>query len=192
MGFTLFLMLLVVIGGGFFVVSTYNGLIALIKETENAKTQIDVQLDRRYKVLSALIEVLKKQMDFEKSTLKEVVDLRNKAVLAKSSGDVKGQLEAEGQISQIASGINMVFEQYPDLKSDQNARHLQEEIVSTENKLSYSRQGYNDAVTAYETKRDSFFSGMVVGFFPKLARKFEMWTLSEEKRGEREDYEVKF
>jgi LemA protein len=175
------------------VIGIYNKLIALIEAINNNKRQIDIQLDRRYKVFESLIETVKKYMDYEKTTLKDVVALRNQAQAAKASGDEKTRIAAENGISQIASGLNVVFEQYPDLKANQNVLQLQEEIVNTENKLSYAKQAYNDGIERYEAKKKSFFEAMVVSFFgDKLNKIFEYWGLPEEQIKTREEYTVKF
>ena len=170
----------------------YNRLIALIEAINNNKRQIDIQLDRRFKVFESLIEAVKKYMDYEKTTLKDVVALRNQAQAAKESGDEKARITAENGISQIASGLNVVFEQYPDLKANQNVLQLQEEIVNTENKLAYSKQAYNDGLERYEAKKKSFFEAMVVTMFAsKLDKPFEYWGLPDEQIKAREDYTVK-
>lgn len=177
----------------FWAVGIFNSLIGLIESINNNKRQIDIQLDRRYKVFESLIETVKKYMDYEQTTLKDVVALRNQAQAAKASGDEKGRMAAENGISQIASGLNVVFEQYPDLKANQNVIQLQEEIVNTENKLAYSKQAYNDSVERYEAKKKSFFESMIVGFFrDKLDKVFEYWSLPEEQIKAHEDYTVKF
>lgn len=176
----------------FWAIGIYNKLIALIEAINNNKRQIDIQLDRRFKVFESLIESVKKYMDYEKTTLKDVVALRNQAQAAKASGDTKARMDAEDGISKIAGGLNLVFEQYPDLKASQNVLQLQEEIVNTENKLSYSKQAYNDSIERFEAKKKSFFEAMVVSFFAaKLDKSFEYWGLTDEKAQEREDYTVK-
>lgn len=177
----------------FWVVGIFNSLIGLIEAINNNKRQIDIQLDRRYKVFESLIETVKKYMDYEQTTLKDVVALRNQAQAAKAAGDEKGRIAAENGISQIASNLNVVFEQYPDLKANQNVLQLQEEIVNTENKLAYAKQAYNDSVERYEAKKKSFFEAIVVNFFrDKLDKVFEYWSLPEEQIQAREDYTVKF
>ena len=189
----LLLMLGIIVLLLFWAIGVYNRLIALIEAINNNKRQIDIQLDRRYKVFESLIEAVKKYMDYEKTTLKDVVALRNQAQAAKASGDEKTRIAAENGISQIASGLSVVFEQYPDLKASQNVLQLQEEIVNTENKLAYSKQAYNDGVERYEAKKKSFFEAMVVNFFAaKLDKSFEYWGLPEEQIKAREDYTVKF
>src|ERR1700722_16098284 len=107
------IILLAIIG---FVILTYNRLIAQIEAVRNNQKQIDIQLDRRFKVFESLINVVKKYMDYEKSTLKDVVALRNQAQAAHASGDEATRIAAENKISTIASGLSVVFEQYPDLK----------------------------------------------------------------------------
>ena len=174
------------------VIGIYNKLISMIEAINNNKRQIDIQLDRRYKVFESLIEAVKKYMDYEQTTLKDVVALRNQAQAAKASGDDKARMKAENGISKIAGGLNLVFEQYPDLKASQNVMQLQEEIVNTENKLAYSKQAYNDSIERYFAKKKSFFESVVVSVFSsKLDKIFEYWGLSEEKAQEQEDYKVK-
>lgn len=174
-------------------VSIYNTLINLIEAINNNKKQIDIQLDRRFKVFESLIETVKKYMDYEQTTLKDVVALRNQAQAAKAAGDEQGRIAAENGISQIASGLNVVFEQYPDLKASQNVAQLQEEIVNTENKLAYAKQAYNDGIERYNAKKKSFFESMIVSFFASsLDKQFVYWGLPEEQIQVREDYTVKF
>lgn len=173
-------------------INIYNTLINLIEAINNNKKQIDIQLDRRFKVFESLIEAVKKYMDYEQSTLKDVVALRNQAQAAKAAGNEEGRIAAENGISKIASGINVVFEQYPDLKANQNVLQLQEEIVNTENKLAYSKQAYNDGIERYNAKKKSFFESMVVSFFAAaLDKQFIYWGLSEEQIQAKEDYTVK-
>lgn len=182
------LILLAIIG---FVILTYNRLIAQIEAVRNNHKQIDIQLDRRFKVFESLINVVRKYMDYEKTTLKEVVALRNKAEAARASGDEKTRIDAENQISTIASGLNIVFEQYPDLKANQNALQLQEEIVSTENKLAYAKQSYNDSIEIYNANKKSFPASAIVAMFRnKLDFDFPYWQLSEQKVAEQESYTV--
>lgn len=174
-------------------IGVYNALIGLIESICNNKRQIDIQLDRRFKVFQSLIETVKQYMDYEKTTLKDVVALRNQAEAAKSTGDEQARMSAENQISKIASNINLVFEQYPDLKASQNVLQLQEEIVNTENKLSYAKQAYNDSVEKYNAKKKSFFEALIVRMFSaQLDKNFEYWSISEEAKQANEAYTVKF
>lgn len=174
-------------------IGIYNTLIHLIESINNNKRQIDIQLDRRFKVFESLIETVKKYMDYEKTTLKDVVALRNQAEAAKIAGDDKTRLAAENQISHIAAGLNVVFEQYPDLKANQNVLQLQEEIVNTENKLAYAKQAYNDGVERYYAKKKSFIEAIIVNMFAdKLDKTYEYWGLVDEQIKTQENYTVKF
>ncbi|MFA5960871.1 MAG: LemA family protein [Tatlockia sp.] len=177
----------------FWSIGVFNHLIGLIEAINNNKRQIDIQLDRRFKVFESLIETVKKYMDYEQTTLKDVVALRNRAQVAKAAGDEKERINAENEISRIASSLNVVFEQYPDLKANQNVLQLQEEVVNTENKLAYAKQAYNDSVERYEAKKKSFFESMIVDLFPeKLNKTFEYWSIPEEQIKAQENYTVKF
>ena len=182
-----------VVLAGFYIIAVYNKLIGMIEAVNNNKKQIDIQLDRRFKVFESLIETVKKYMDYEKTTLKEVVALRNHAQTAHAQGDEAARMQAENGISKIASSINLVFEQYPDLKANQNVLQLQEEIVNTENKLTFSKQALNDSIELYNATKKSFFESMIVGLFAsKLDMNFDYWGLgSEQEIKEKENYTVK-
>src|SRR5579862_6791192 len=186
---TIVIVLIVLVAIVGFIVFTYNQLIALIEAVRNNQKQIDIQLDRRFKVFESLINVVKKYMDYEKTTLKDVVALRNQAQQAKASGDEKARFDAESKISGIASGLNVVFEQYPDLKANQNVMQLQEEIVSTENKLAYAKQSYNDSIEMYNANKKSFPATVIVSTFKnKLDMDFPYWQLTQEKVAQQEAY----
>jgi LemA protein len=178
---------------GVYIISVYNKLIGLIEAVNNNHKQIDIQLDRRFKVFQSLIETVKTYMDYEKTTLKDVVALRAQAQSAAASGDEAKRIAAENGISTIAAGINLVFEQYPDLKANQNALQLQEEIVNTENKLTFAKQAFNDSIERYNVTKKSFFESMVVGIFSAALNKdFIYWSLPESDIKAKEDYSVKF
>ena len=188
---TFIILAIIVIGFFAFFISIYNRLIRFIEAINNNKRQIDIQLDRRFKVFESLINVVKKYMDYEKTTLKDVVALRNQAQTALKQGDEKARIAAENGISKIASGINLVFEQYPDLKANQNAMQLQEEIVSTENKLAFAKQAFNDSIERYEAEKKSFFQSMVVSMASaKLDKDFAYWQLTDEAIADKENYKV--
>jgi len=175
-----------------FIVVTYNSLIALIEAIRNNQKQIDIQLDRRFKVFESLINVVKKYMDYEQTTLKDVVALRNQAQQAKATGNEAARITAENKISDIASKINLVFEQYPQLKANENCMQLQEEIVTTENKLAYAKQALNDSIERYNANKKSFFTSMIVNLFQaKLNFDYPYWQLGEDKVAEQEKYTVK-
>jgi LemA protein len=189
MNLILLIIVIAIIG---YIILTYNRLIAQIEAIRNNLKQIDIQLDRRFKVFESLINVVKKYMDYEKTTLKDVVALRNTAVEAHANGDEKARIAAENQISDIAGRINVVFEQYPDLKANQNCIQLQEEIVSTENKLAFAKQSYNDSIEIYNANKKSFPANVVVSVFSgKLDVDFPYWQLSQDKIEEHENYTVK-
>ncbi|MED7787720.1 LemA family protein [Francisella sp. 19X1-34] len=173
-----------------YMVMTYNKLIAEIETVKNSEKQIDVQLDRRAKVFDSLVNVVKKYMDYEQTTLKQVVALRSKANTAKEQGDTQTRIAAENKISDLAKGINIQFENYPELKANQNVIQLQEEITSTENKLAFAKQALNDSIERYNAHKKSFFAGIVVNFFKKLNEDFIYWNISEEKKQQLEDSRV--
>lgn len=189
MSLIILLVIVAIIG---FVILTYNRLINQIEAVRNNQKQIDIQLDRRFKVFESLINVVKKYMDYEQTTLKDVVALRNQAQLAHANGDEKTRIEAENKISGIASNLNLVFEQYPDLKANQNCMQLQEEIVSTENKLAFAKQSYNDSIEVYNANKKSFPANFIVtAFKSSLDFDYPYWQLSAEKIAEQESYTVK-
>lgn len=189
MTLTILIILALIIG---YVMITYNRLISEIEAIRNNEKQIDIQLDRRFKVFESLINVVKKYMDYEQTTLKDVVALRNQAQTAKANGDEKTRIDAENEISKIASNLNVVFEQYPNLKANENCLQLQEEIVSTENKLAYAKQSFNDSIEVYNADKKSFPANFIVGTFrSKLDFNFTYWQLSAEKVAEQEAYTVK-
>ncbi len=186
------IILLIIVALFGFVVMTYNRIIAMIEAVKNNQKQIDIQLDRRFKVFESLINVVRKYMDYEQTTLKDVVALRNQAQAAAAKGDDQARMAAENKISQIAGGINLVFEQYPDLKANQNALQLQEEIVNTENKLAFAKQALNDSIERYYAYIKSFFASMIVSFFKsKLYFDFPYWQLEGDDVKAKENYTVK-
>ena len=182
----IFLIVLVVFAA--FVVLVYNGLVQKREVVRNDLRQIDIQLDRRFKVFESLISAVNKYMDYEKTALKEVVALRNQAQTAKTSGDDKTRIASENEISKIASNINVTFEQYPDLKANQNVQQFQEEIVNTENKLSFAKQAYNDSTERFNSSVQTFPTNLVAGIFGEAFKTFTYWQLSKEDSKKKEDY----
>ncbi|GAB6070789.1 LemA family protein [Thiomicrorhabdus hydrogeniphila] len=164
MGTGMIIFLAIVVITILYLINIFNQLVALKNRFENAFAQIDVQLKRRYDLIPNLIEVAKKAMAHERETLEAVVAARNEAATilkaaAANPGDagVMGQLsQAEGVLSGAMSRFNMVMEAYPDLKTNQNMMQLTEELTSTENKVAFARQAFNDAVMGYNTYRQSF------------------------------------
>ena len=145
-------------------VGIYNGLVVARNRFKNAFSQIDVQLKRRYDLIPNLVETVKGYMKHEKDTLEAVIAMRNQAMAANSRaaanpGDpaaMQALGSAESQLTGALSRLMVVSEAYPDLKANQNMLNLQEELTSTENRVAFARQAYNDAVTAFNNQRDVF------------------------------------
>lgn len=173
-------------------VSIYNLLIGMIQTVKNNNKQIDIQLDRRAKVFYSLIEVVKKAMSHEIEVLTKVTKLRESSVLAHENGDVVAHIAAENEISKLIPQLAVQMEAYPQITANTNALQLQEEIVSTENKLSFAKQAYNDSIERYEAKKQSFVESFVVAIFSKLDEKFSYWGIAEDTRMSHESATVKF
>lgn len=137
--------------------SLYNGLVALRRQTDNALGQIDVQLRRRYDLIPNLVETVKGYMKYEQETLDKVIQARNHAL---GAGSISEKAAAEGEVTRALGSIFALSESYPDLKANQNMLSLQEELKSTENKIAFARQYYNDIVTAYNTRTETFPSAI--------------------------------
>ncbi len=142
--------------------SMYNGLVRLRNRVKNAWAQIDVQLKRRHDLIPNLVETAKGYMTHERGTFEAVTKARNLAQNAVGTG-VGAQSKAEGELSSALSRLLVVVENYPDLKANQNFLALQEELTSTENKISFSRQFYNDSVLTYNNKTQMFPSNIMAG-----------------------------
>ena len=172
-----FVVLLVVVA--LWVIGAYNGLIALKNQVANAWKQIDVQLKRRHDLIPNLVNAVKGQMDFEKSTLEAVISARAKAV---GASGVAATAKAEGELTQALGKLFALAENYPDLKSSANVLQLQEELSSTENKIGFARQLYNDVATQYNTKQAQFPTNLVAGL--AKATPSELWEITD--AGERQ------
>ena len=145
-----------------FVISVYNGLIKGKQKVKNAWSQIDVQLQRRFDLIPNLVESVKGYMEHESSVLEKVTSLRSSWANAST---VAEKADLSNQLSGALKTIMAVSENYPDLKANQNFSELQEELRNTENKISFSRQFYNDSVTMYNTKLELFPSNIVASMF---------------------------
>ncbi len=145
------------------VVGIYNGLVRLRNEVKNAWSQIDVQLKRRYDLIPNLLETVKGYMTHERETLEAVTKARQQAV--NFNGSVADQAKMENMLSQTLKSLFAVAESYPDLKANQNFLALQEELTSTENKIAFSRQFYNDNVLTLNNKVEMFPSNIIAGMF---------------------------
>jgi LemA protein len=165
------------------VISAYNTLINLKGQTVNAWKQIDVQLKRRHDLIPNLVEAVKGAMDFERETLEAVIQARNQAVKvqadASPTGGVGQLAAAEATLSSALGRFNLVVERYPDLKATSNVGQLQEELTSTENRVAFARQLYNDMATTYNVKQQQFPWNMISG----LARceQVELWEITDDK-----------
>jgi LemA protein len=158
---------------GLWVVGIYNTLVALRNRFKNAFAQIDVQLKRRYDLIPNLVETAKGYLKHERETLEAVIKARNIALAASQSAAanpadanaVKSLGAAETGLAGALSRLMVVAEQYPDLKANQNMMQLTEELTSTENKVAFARQAYNDSVMTYNTSRETFPNVILAGMF---------------------------
>ncbi len=152
---------IIVVGAATFI-GLYNGLVQFRNQVDNAWAQIDVQLKRRHDLIPNLIETAKGYMKHEKDTLENITKARGEAMNAQNVGD---KAKAEGALSGATSKFMLVVENYPDLKANQNFLALQEELSSTENKIAFARQAYNDQVLFFNNKIQMFPSNIVAGMF---------------------------
>ncbi len=161
------LLLVVVVAG------IYNSLVTARNRYKNAYAQIDVQFKRRYDLIPNLVETVKGYMQYERETLQAVIEARNSAVAASKNaagkpGDPKAMKELAGAETQLAGTLGRLFalaENYPDLKANENMLQLQEELTSTENRIAFARQAFNDAVMAYNTGCEKFPANLIAGTF---------------------------
>ena len=185
----LVILLLVIIGGPalfiLFAIGIYNALVRLRNQVDNSWSQIDVHLKRRYDLIPNLVETAKGYLKHEKEVLENVTKARQQAI---DASGVKDQAQAENFLTSTLRSLFAVVENYPDLKANTNMLALQEEVVSTENKISFARQHYNDSVMHYNTKIQSVPANVVAGMFQ--FRNEEFFEL--EDAAQREAPQVKF
>ncbi|MET0224999.1 MAG: LemA family protein [Dokdonella sp.] len=170
---TLLIVLVILVGVGFYAVGLYNALVTGRNGYKNAFAQIDVQLTRRYDLIPNLVETAKGYMQHERETLEAVIQARNSAVsglsAAKASpGDAAAMQQLSGADNALTQTLGRLFalsEAYPDLKANQNMMQLSEELTSTENKVAFARQAYNDAVMGYNNRRQMFPGSVVANMF---------------------------
>jgi len=177
-------LLVVIVAAGFWFVGAYNSLIGLRNQVFNAWKQIDVQLKRRHDLIPNLVETVKGAMNFEKETLESVIAARNQAIAAThgttelpTAEQVQATAAAEGQLSSSLSRLFAVVEAYPNLKATGNVAQLQEELTSTENKIAFARQLYNDQATVYNTRQQQFPGSLIAGF--ARATPAQLWELTD-------------
>lgn len=167
----LILVIFVVVAAGWVIVK-YNLLVTLRNQVENGWKQIDVQLKRRHDLIPNLVNTVKGYMEFEQDTLRLVIEARNAAVNAKG---VKEAAVKEGELSGVLTRLFALFENYPNLKANENVMQLQEELTSTENKVSFARQFYNDIAMKFNIAREVFPNNIIANIFNfKKAELFEV------------------
>jgi len=190
----LFVFILIVLG--LYAMGIYNALVSLRNRFKNAFAQIDVQLKRRYDLIPNLVETAKGYLKHERETLEAVIQARNGAASAEQKAAanpddpsaIKSLMGAETALTGAMGRFFALSESYPDLKANQNMAQLTEELTSTENKVAFARQGYNDSVMAYNTKRESFPANIFAGIFN--FKEAQMFEITEE--AEREAVKVSF
>jgi LemA protein len=188
MGGWIFLGVIVVLA--FWAMSIYNRLVQLRNRFKNAFAQIDVQLKRRYDLIPNLVETAKGYIKHERETLEAVIKARNQAVTAANAAGanpgnpaaMQGLNQAEGALTGMLGRLFALSEAYPDLKANQNMLAIQEELSSTENKVAFARQAFNDSVMEYNTKRESFPDTIFAGMFGFSAAELLQATESAEER----------
>jgi LemA protein len=146
----------------FWIIAKYNGLVTLRNQVKNGWQQIDVQLKRRHDLIPNLVNTVKGYMEFEQDTLEKVIRARNAAATATGVADAAAK---EGELSGALSRLFALAENYPALKSNENVLQLQEELASTENKISFARQFYNDIATTFNTSQQTFPGNIIAGMF---------------------------
>jgi len=174
------LLVLLVLAAGvlFWIVSAYNGLISLKNQVVNGWKQIDVQLKRRHDLIPNLVDTVKGAMQFERETLDAVITARNQAISIERGGaGVAATAQAESQLSAALGRLFAVVEAYPQLKATGNVSQLQEELTSTENRIAFARQHYNDVSTQYNTKQQQFPTNLVAGL--ARATPVELWEITD-------------
>jgi LemA protein len=160
------------------IVGAYNGLISLKNQVANGWKQIDVQLKRRHDLIPNLVDTVKGAMQFERETLQAVIEARNQAISIERGGaGVAATAHAESQLSAALGRLFAVVEAYPQLKATGNVSQLQEELTSTENRIAFARQHYNDVVTQYNTKQQQVPTTMVAGL--ARATPAELWEVTD-------------
>ena len=166
---TLIVVLIIIVLPVIFVIGIYNALVRLRNQVDNSWSQIDVQLKRRHDLIPNLVETAKGYMKHERETFEAITNARSQAMGAKSVAEAA---KAEGALGEALSKFLLVVENYPDLKANQNFLAVQEELTSTENKISFARQSYNDQVLFFNNKIQMFPSNIIANMFSFIKRDF--------------------
>ncbi len=178
MDLTLIIIIAVVVLLVVFAIGIYNGLVQKRLRVDEALAQIEVQLKRRHDLIPNLVETVKGAMQFERETLEAVINARNQAIaVERGSASVAQTAQVESQLTQALSRLSVVVEAYPDLKATGNVAQLQEELASTENRITYARQLYNDTATIYNTRQAQFPTNLVTGM--ASATPVELWEITD-------------
>jgi LemA protein len=162
---------------GFLFYKTYHTLTKMMDIIDYNRDQINLLLEKRFRTFEALITSIHQFMDYDRSTLKDIMTLRARSEAALSTGDEKKHISSEQEISRIAKNIPVIFEQYPELKSGRNVLNLQEEIANSETKLAYATQAYNENLARFLVKRNGFIATILTLCFPdKLNKSYLVWV----------------
>ncbi len=173
----------------FWFISVYNTLVRVKKRVDNAWAQIDVQLKRRHDLVPNLVSAVKGYMKFEQETLDRVIKARSAAVSAKGMDD---RIQAEQELGGVLGRLLAVVENYPDLKANKNVQQLMEELTTTENKISYARQFYNDTATRFNTKIEVFPNNLVTGAFGEKFKSVPLFEIVEASQREAPKVDLSF
>lgn len=174
-----------------FAVQRRAQLLQCISAIDDVEQQIDAKLDHRYKTFVNLIEIMNKYMDIEKTTFREVIELKQKAREAREEGDEKSRIGDEDKISRDVEGISYAFEQHDDLKNDAKANDLFDKLVTEEGELAELKQQCNQQIELFEQHRNSLFGSMVVfAFSSELNHDYEKWRVNSDALDGRDKYQV--
>ena len=169
-------------------IATFNRLVSLRNEVENSWKQIDVQLKRRHDLIPNLVSVVKGTMEFEQDTLEKVINARAKAI---SAGNLQEKVTAENMLTQALGKLFAVMENYPQLRSNDNIMQLQEELTSTENRIGFARQFYNDLVAQYRIKQEVFPNNIIVAFLGGFNKEVYFEAEEEAKKAPQADISIR-
>jgi LemA protein len=183
------LMLAIAVGViAIWMIVSYNNLVSKVAIVENNEKAIDIQIDVRFKLFENLAKIVSKAMDYESSTLSNIVKLRSKW---DSAATTEEKQAIEKEVNSYG-GINVVMEAYPDLTANANALELQRSVESAERKLGFAKQAYNDSIQSYNISKRSFPVNIIVGMFSSVNKDFVMWELSSEDAKTKEEASINF
>ena len=183
------LMLAIAVGViAIWMIVSYNNLVSKVAIVENNEKAIDIQIDVRFKLFENLAKIVSKAMDYESSTLANIVKLRSKW---DSAATTEEKQAIEKEVNSYG-GVNVVMEAYPDLTANANALELQRSVESAERKLGFAKQAYNDSIQSYNIAKRSFPVNIVVGMFSSVNKDFVMWELSREDAKTKEEASINF